>query len=90
MPTIRRTKSVIEQIKAQRSEKRVSNIRNNFTFGVVANKLIWLDFHRKLVQQIDLDCFEPESNEKLSWTMIHSCGFTIKELLYGFSDDDYK
>ena len=44
-----------------RSQRRTAKSGQSFTFGIVDRKLVWLNFHAKLVEFIDLDELKQQS-----------------------------
>ena len=70
----------------------------NLTFGMVGNKLVWFDFQRKLVQHVDFDLLEKEEMTlkatyvygKINWYLASSLGFTVREVLSNFTQEEYR
>ena len=64
---------------------------------MVEDKLVWLDFERKLVQHIDLGALQAGNNHpvakedgKVTWHLASSPGFTVREIFSSFSQEDYR
>ena len=54
-----------DDMRSQKSLKRdQTTLNDNFTFGIVKQKLVWINFSDKLIQHIDFDRIDSASDEK--------------------------
>ena len=84
-----------EQISLGFDEERQETLKKvkgsyGFTFGMVDSKLIWLEFESKLIQYVEIDSLFRENEAGICWTLKLIHGFTVRDLLTGFSQEDYR
>ena len=71
-----------------------TTLNDNFTFGIVKRKLVWINFSDKLIQHIDFDRIDTVSDEKKTevkaqWVLADSLCFSVKQVLQFYSRTDY-
>ena len=68
-------------------------VTDDFTFGMVGSKLVWLNFQNKVVQFVDFEQFAKSAEKafyKVQWSSVASPWFTVRQLLQNFSREDYR
>ena len=56
-----------DSLRSMKSLKRdQTTLNDNFTFGIVKRKLVWINFSDKLIQHIDFDRIDSGNDEKKS------------------------